>query len=49
MEHPENDKCKCGAPGEDSHPCPLEVELGDDYDFECNCCEDCEESCAYDI
>jgi hypothetical protein len=30
------------------HECPFETELNDNYVL-CNCCKDCEESCAMEI
>ena len=31
------------------HTCPKRVELDDDEEFRCNCCDDCREECAGDI
>ena len=31
------------------HTCPFSVEIHDDYDTLCNCCEECEYQCAMDI
>lgn len=39
---------KKGIPQED-HSCPYSYEIHGDADTLCNCCEECEKQCAYDI
>lgn len=45
----EENKCRCGSPGEDSHPCPYQSDVNNDYETECNCCGRCQHNCAMDI
>lgn len=35
--------------GEELHPCPYEMEINDNYENVCNCCEECESECSADI
>jgi hypothetical protein len=34
---------------QDPHPCPYNVEMNEDEDTLCDCCEDCEYECVQDI
>lgn len=36
-------------PAEELHTCPYRVDIDNDPDFQCDCCEDCENECAMDI
>lgn len=36
-------------PATEPHKCPYRVEINDDEEFTCTCCEDCEYECAQDI
>lgn len=44
-------KCNsCGnAPAKKLHPCPFKVEVNDDDETLCDCCDDCMDECAGDI
>lgn len=42
-----SDECDC--PSEELHQCPYQIEINDDTDFECDCCEECEQVCRDDI
>lgn len=33
----------------ETHTCPFQVEMNNDYDFECNCCEICIIECTMSI
>ena len=45
-----NEKCKCEKnPAAEEHTCPYSVEINDDTESLCTCCEDCESNCADDI
>ena len=37
------------SPATESHTCPFSVEVHDDKEFKCNCCEGCEQECRDDI
>jgi len=39
----------CGEEGTDLHECPFMTDVHGDLEFECNCCEDCEQCCCDDI
>jgi hypothetical protein len=40
----------CGRPGGKApHTCPYREDINDDHETECNCCDHCEQECAYDI
>jgi len=39
----------CKKPGIALHTCPFACEIRDDYKTLCNCCVDCQRSCAMDI
>ena len=47
------DSSKCPSCGkneaQESHPCPYQADVNKDSEFECYCCEDCEQNCADDI
>lgn len=37
-------------PGEEPHSCPYAEEINDDHDPEyCNCCEECQQECHWEI
>lgn len=38
-------KCKCGNPGTALHSCGYRSEINEDYDFRCNCCDNCVGEC----
>jgi hypothetical protein len=41
---------KCGINfAAEPHECPYSVEIYEDYEKECTCCEDCEHECLMDI
>lgn len=42
------DKCTC-ADGGDEHTCPYAEEIHNDYESLCNCCDYCQQQCAWDI
>ena len=35
--------------GKEKHGCPFKEEIHDDYEFQCNCCEECRVNCLYEI
>lgn len=35
--------------GEAPHTCPFKAEIGDDYESECNCCDECQGECAMEV
>lgn len=39
----------CENEGTPPHPCPYKVEIHDDYDTLCTCCEECEHECAWEV
>lgn len=41
--------CKCGIVGEDEHTCPYLMDIEGDFDYKCNCCNECQDNCAMDI
>lgn len=44
------DECTCdGNCNTDSHSCPYEEEINDNYNDFCNCCDYCTKECANDI
>ncbi len=46
----EEEKCKCGAPAsEEPHTCPYQYDVHNDREYECRCCERCQQNCADDI
>lgn len=48
-EVPQQDACKCGAAPRELHGCPYCEDVGGDYTYQCNCCAECEGTCADDI
>lgn len=43
-------KCgRCEKPGEPDHSCPFAEEIHDNYDKQCNCCDECRHECLMDI
>lgn len=40
---------QCGGEAQGSHTCPYKEEIHDDYETECNCCDNCRQSCCDDI
>ena len=46
------EKCqrtRCTAKGEPLHGCPYQEDVNDNYEFRCNCCDECRHECAMDI
>ena len=44
------DLCKCGNEGtKESHGCPYQKDVNNDYDFTCNCCKACMHECCTDV
>ncbi len=42
--------CGCGRPESlDWHTCPYKVELNDNREALCRCCDHCTKECAYEI
>jgi len=41
-------KCKCGSDGNDFHTCPFSVDIRDNSEFKCNCCDECTHQCHMD-
>ena len=39
----------CKNLAEDMHSCPYKLELYDDRESKCNCCEHCSNECAWDV
>ena len=47
-----NEKCQkvdCDNLATTPHSCPYAGEIHDDYESECNCCDECTHECAMDI
>ena len=47
-----NDKCincKKETGTKELHKCPYQCDINGDYDYECNCCDECEQRCIRDI
>ena len=42
-------KCICGNDAEEPHVCPYNVEINDDEETLCNCCDDCKQDCIDSI
>lgn len=41
---------RCGKnPAQEMHPCPFSEEVHGDSETLCDCCEECEGSCADDV
>jgi len=51
FEQPETELCpKCKRNEKESpHTCPYQVDVNNDREFTCNCCNKCEHECAMDI
>lgn len=50
----EEGKCSCGHcrgrnDATEPHTCPFKVEINEDMETLCDCCEACTQECAYDI
>ena len=44
------EECGCGSGGEETHSCPFQEEMNENYDDEyCTCCSHCTEQCAMDV
>jgi hypothetical protein len=41
--------CKRGHPGQPPHLCPYQHDVNDDDEYQCTCCDNCEQDCADDI
>lgn len=42
--------CKCQKNQKKPlHPCPFRVEIRNDKDFKCSCCDDCKNECRQSI
>ena len=39
----------CKNEKRDDHTCPYKVEINENEDYKCNCCEECEYNCSQDI
>jgi hypothetical protein len=39
----------CSNPATEDHTCPFSEEIHNDYEYMCNCCDDCYHECAMDI
>ena len=37
------------GPATEAHTCPFQVEINDDGEFQCECCERCTLECSNDI
>ena len=50
---PEDDLTLCQKchknPAEEPHCCPYAMEIHDDRETECDCCDDCADQCYLDI
>jgi len=43
-------KCnRCDKEGQAEHPCPYAIEMAEDFDTLCTCCEECETECALEV
>lgn len=42
-------KCEKNPASDEPHECPYSCEIADDYEFQCNCCDDCIHECCMDI
>lgn len=42
-------RANCSAAAEELHSCPFKIEIHDDEETLCDCCEDCEHECAMEI
>ena len=50
MDNEEEDVCqRCGGESELPHPCPYNEGMGGDITYTCNCCADCEDTCAWEL
>ena len=49
MENTMIEICDCGNNVESLHTCPYREEINGDSETLCNCCSDCEHTCAMDI
>lgn len=47
----DSDKCpRCLInKSENDHACPYHEEINDDFEYRCNCCDDCRHDCAMSI
>ena len=45
----DDETCKCGAPGKPAHQCPYAADVGNNPDYQCNCCDKCRRNCAEDV
>ena len=45
----EENLCRCGNLATPPHQCPYSVEINDDFESLCTCCEDCQQNCMDDI
>lgn len=43
------EKCRCGNPAAELHPCPSEEELHDNHEPICRCCDACVQRCCEEI
>lgn len=39
----------CGNEARELHNCPYQVDINNDLEFLCNCCEDCQHKCIMEI
>ena len=39
----------CKQPKEEEHTCPFAMEIHDDEETKCHCCQECAQECADDI
>lgn len=49
MEEVKNNGCTCGKDWLNEHPCPYRVEMNDDSETLCTCCDHCEGICAEEV
>jgi hypothetical protein len=53
MPNPKDEKITCprcrSDEGEEDHTCPYKSDLDGDYHSMCNCCEQCQEGCAWEL
>lgn len=43
------EKCSCKTDDVEAHTCPFACDVGNDKEFLCKCCEECERNCSEDI
>lgn len=43
------ESCNSNDISGETHTCPFREEISNDYEFECNCCEDCTNDCTMSI